>query len=328
MGRMIVVGASLGGVSALIEISSALKKDFPAPILVVLHVGAHRSILPSLLAKDSGMQVAHARHDDPILPGRIYIAPPDQHMLVDGDRIVLSRGAKEHHTRPAIDPLFRSAALAHGPDVIGVVLTGTLDDGTSGLQVIKERGGVAVVQDPEDAFARSMPESALKFVAVDHCVPLPLIPMLLTSLAVATPRPAPQATEEFAAHEQALTLHEGDAMEHLEAIGKPSTFVCPDCHGSLWEMLDSRPIRYRCHTGHGFTARTLQDTLAEAGDEALWNALRALQERELLLRHMAGHDRSHGEELSAARLESAARRLHRQGALLTRLLEKSPEPVE
>ena len=330
MGRLVVIGASLGGVPALIQIAAALPEGFPAPVLTVLHVGQLPSILPTLLASNSRLEVSHATHDEPLHAGRIYVAPPDHHMLVVDDRIVLTRGPKEHHTRPAIDPLFRSAALAHGADVVGVVLTGTLDDGTTGLQAIKEAGGVAVVQDPEDAFARSMPASALKYVEVDHCVPLPLIPVLLSSL-VAKRRPsAPASTShrERLEHEQQLTLQKGNPVEHLQALGKPSTFACPDCHGTLWDVLDSRPQRYRCHTGHSFTARTLQETMTMASDEAVSNARRALQEREILLRHMADQCRALGEEHRAARLEQAARQLERQGELLFDLLEKSPEPIE
>ena len=327
-GRVIVIGASLGGVAALLQIASALPPDLAAPVLIVLHVGEQRSILPTLLARQTLMGVAHAVDGETIRAGRLYIAPPDQHMLLVGDRILLTRGPKEHHTRPAIDPLFRSAALARGAQTIGVVLTGNLDDGTSGLQAIKARGGIAVVQDPDDAVAPSMPTSAMRYVEVDHCVALPLIPLLLGSLAAEPARPVIEVEDDPPAHEQALTLNEGDAMEHLQAIGKPSTFVCPDCHGSLWEVLDSRPRRFRCHTGHAFTARTLQEALATSGDEALWSGLRSLQERQILLRYMAEHDRASGDEPAAARLESAAQRLQRQGEVLRSLVEKSPDPVE
>jgi two-component system chemotaxis response regulator CheB len=190
MSRVVVVGASVGGVAALLQIASALPADFAAPMLVVLHIGEQRSILPALLARQTPLGVSHARDGDTVRPGHVYIAPPDQHMFLMGDRILLTRGPKEHHTRPAIDPLFRSVALARGPEVIGVVLTGNLDDGTAGLQAIKARGGIAVVQDPEDAVAPSMPSSALRYVDVDHCVPLRLIPELLTSLAAEPHRPA------------------------------------------------------------------------------------------------------------------------------------------
>ena len=325
---MIVIGASLGGVPALMHIAATLPRELGASVLAVLHVGEQPSILPALLATNSRLDVSHARDDEQPRPGHLYVAPPDQHMLVIDDRIVLTRGAKEHHTRPAIDPLFRSAALARGADAIGVVLTGLLDDGTAGLQEIKQRGGVAVVQDPEDAIASSMPATALANVAVDHCVPLALIPPLLRSLVAAPSGPSSAAPGVGSEHEQQITLQKGDPVEHLHAIGKPSTFACPDCHGTLWEILESRPQRYRCHTGHGFTARTLQDTLATAGDEAMANAHRALQEREVLLREMARRHRAEGDERIVATLEAAARRLQRQVAGLKALIETSPEPIE
>lgn len=330
MARVVVIGASLGGVPALMQIAAALPERFAAPVLTVLHVGEQPSILPTLLASNSRLEVAHATHDEPLRAGRIHVAPPDHHMLVVDDRIVLTRGPKEHHTRPAIDPLFRSAALAHGADVIGVVLTGRLDDGTAGLQAIKNAGGTAVVQDPDDAVASSMPASALRYVDVDHCVPLPLVAPLLSSLVVEPGRPVrPHSSDqERADHEQQLTLQKGTAVEHLEAIGKPSTFACPDCHGTLWHIFDSRPQRYRCHTGHGFTERTLQDTMMLASDEAVSNARRALQEREILLRTMAEQHRALGKADHAARLDQAAGQIERQGELLLDLLEKSPEPIE
>jgi two-component system chemotaxis response regulator CheB len=327
--RLVVIGASLGGVSALMQIASALPKDFAAPILVVLHVGEQPSVLPRLLGSGPALSAAHGIDGEALRAGHIHIAPPDHHMVVVDDRIALSRGPKEHHTRPAIDPLFRSAAIAHGADVIGVVLTGRLDDGTAGLQAIKAAGGIAVVQDPADAFAASMPASALRYADVDHCVTLPLIPVLLASLVAETVgRTTVADGQQRIGHEHWLTLQDGNAMEHLEAIARPSTFACPDCHGTLWAILDVRPQRYRCHTGHGFTARTLQEALAGASDDALASARRALQERELLLRDMAERSRARGPVDEAERLDAAAKRLDRQGELLDDLIRQTPEPIE
>jgi two-component system chemotaxis response regulator CheB len=311
------------------QIAAALSPDFPAPVLVVLHVGEQPSLLPRLLAQVSKLPAAHAVDGQPLRAGHIHVAPPDLHMLVDDDRTVLVRGAKEHHTRPAIDPLFRSAALAHGSDVIGVVLTGRLDDGTAGLQAIKDAGGIAVVQDPDEAIAPSMPASALKYVDVDHCVKLPLIPVLLSSLVAETsPRPVAAAQRERVRHEQHAALQQGDPVQHLDAIGNPSTLACPDCHGTLWEILDARPQRYRCHTGHGFTARTLHEAMTGAGDDALASARRALQERGLLLRRMAEQSRANGQGDEATRLAAAAQRLDRQGELLVELIDQGPGPLE
>ncbi len=328
MERLIVIGASTGGVAALLQLASKLPSDIAAPVLVVLHVGEHASILPYLMSRNSQLDIEHAAHGERLVPGTVRVAPPDRHMMVSDGVIQLNRGAKEHHTRPAIDPLFRSAALSHGAGTVGVVLTGALDDGTAGLQAIKHCGGIAVVQDPADAIEPSMPQSALKHVEVDHCVPLATLPLLLASLAARAPAPAVTAPPQDLLHEQALTLNEGDPMKHLSALGSTTPFVCPDCHGGLWKLLDSRPERYRCHTGHAFTARTLQQTLATAGEEASWNALRALQERSIFLHYLAQQRRSEGDDAKAETLEDASRRLADQATLLRQLLEDSPQPID
>ncbi|MCO5099453.1 MAG: chemotaxis protein CheB [Burkholderiaceae bacterium] len=178
----VVVGASAGGIHALRTIVRTLPASFPAVVLIVLHIGAHESILASILRSGSAQPVAEAADGDEARPGHVYVAPPDRHMLLVDDRIRLSAGAREHHTRPAIDPLFRSAALARGARVIGVLLTGRLDDGVAGLQAIKERGGMVVVQDPATAEAPGMPRSALRHVAVDRIVPLGAIAETLVEL--------------------------------------------------------------------------------------------------------------------------------------------------
>ncbi|OBV41387.1 chemotaxis protein CheB [Janthinobacterium psychrotolerans] len=207
MQPLIAIGASAGGMEALSTIFAALPADFPAAILVVTHVGARKSLLPALLAKTSALPVRHAQDREPIRPGRILLAPPDLHMLVSitaGQPMVeLTRGPRENHTRPAIDPLFRSAAAALGPQVVGVILSGYLDDGTAGLQAIKACGGMALVQEPEDAVAPSMPDSALRNVAVDRRLPaagiapalLALVKDMAASVADRTEAPAWIAVE-------------------------------------------------------------------------------------------------------------------------------------
>lgn len=326
--RIVVVGASAGGVRALQTLASALPVEFPAPILVVQHIGSHPSILPQLLMRSGPLPAAHARDGERIARGRIHIAPPDHHMLVDGDFIRLSHGPKEQYTRPAIDPLFRSTAVSWAERTVGVLLTGLLDDGTQGLKDIKESGGVAVVQDPEDAEVPSMPLSALKYVDVDYRAPVASIGPLLASLVV---QPAPHAkagpVREMIA-ENDIVLGKGDFMENLKSIANPSTFVCPECNGSLWEVRDAKPRRFRCHTGHGFTLRTLQHAQATATDEALWSALRALQEKQLLLQSFAESHASAGATEEAARLEDEAARTERHGEMLRRLIENVPPPPE
>jgi len=322
-----VIGASAGGVRALSALVERLPPDFPAPVAVVLHIGAHRSILAEILDRAGPLPAEQARQGQRMEAGRIYVAAPDRHLLVMDDALQLSLAAKQHHTRPAIDPLFESAALARKSGAIGVLLTGRLDDGTTGLQAIKLCGGTAVVQDPADAEVPDMPVSALRHVAVDHCVPLAEMPQLLATLASqrlddAQQRPPPAAL----VHELDLFLAKGDPMEHLTQLGSPSSYACPECHGGLWEVSGALPRRFRCHTGHGFTLRTLQDTLAEAADESLWKARRALQERLLLLREMEAAPTA--EPIRPDAVRSATARLESQLGQMEALMAEVPDPIE
>jgi two-component system chemotaxis response regulator CheB len=207
-------------------------------------------------------------------------------MLVEDHRIRLTRTAKEHHTRPAIDPLFRSAALAHQSAVIGMVLSGRLDDGTAGLLAIKACGGIAVVQDPDEAQEPSMPRSALRHVAVDHCVPSSSLARLCVELVGGPLNEAATMPAADLRHEHAIDLQQGDPVQHLDAIGTRSTFTCPDCQGTLWEVSQGALIRYRCHTGHAFTLRTLIQTQSESTGAMLWSALRALSEKQRMLNRL------------------------------------------
>ncbi len=282
--RVVVIGASVGGIDALKRLCLNLPKDFAAPLCIVLHVGAYKSILPRILSSAGALRAVHPVDRQPLKNGCIFVAPPDQHMLIDGRRIRLFKGPKEHHSRPAIDPLFRSAARTLGSGIIGVVLTGMLNDGTAGLQSIKESGGICIVQDPLEAEAPSMPSSALNGVSVDHCVGVEDMASLLVRLIrQAPPRPDAVPTRERMIHEDNVFLGLGDPMEHLEAIGRPSTFSCPDCRGTLWQIAETKPRRFRCHTGHAFTLLTLESAQAQATDKALWSAIRSLQEESALL---------------------------------------------
>jgi len=335
---IVVIGASAGGVQVLLDLAAALPAPFPASVLVVLHVGAHRSVLPELMGARGANPVLHPADGQPLRAGTIYVAPPDHHMLVENtlveSRLVentlahsgairLQRGAKEHHARPAIDPLFRSAALAYGPRVIGVVLSGYLDDGTAGLQAIKRCGGTAVVQDPADAEQPSMPASALHSVEVDHCVPAGRLAQTLVAL-VGQPLVASRpAVPMELIREQAISTGVGNQMEHLNAIGKPSTFACPDCDGVLWEIAGTQPKRYRCHTGHGFSLRSLVYTQALNTDHALWGAVRALQEREVLLRALVDSGGSADEDATLSVLAAQAERTAQQALQLQQMVVAS-----
>ncbi len=326
MTRIIAIGASAGGAGVLMGLVQQLPADLPAAVLMVLHIGPYRSLLPDLLSAEGPLPAVHGRDGEPLVAGRIYVAPPDRHMLIEGDSLRLTRGAKEHHTRPAIDPLFRSAARWHGPRTVGVVLSGRLDDGTAGLQAIKQCGGIAVVQEPDDASEPSMPRSALRHVAVDHRVDAAGLAGLLSALVREQEVALMPTVSDSLQHEVELMLGQGDALEHLRHIGTPSTFVCPDCHGALWLVNGAAPPRYRCHTGHGFTQRSLEFTLASARDQAIWSALRAVQENGFLLQQMA-EKHGHDEPAEAARLYAAAQVLADQVSILHGLVESAPPAV-
>ncbi len=273
--RIIVIGASLNGITALTQLVRALPKDFPAPILITQHVAAHSpGILPHLLTSAGSLPAQHPQDREALLPGRIYVAPPDRHMLVVGNVIRLSHGPKENLSRPAIDPLFRSAALAYGPAVVGVVLTGQLDDGTAGLLAIKDRNGVAMVQDPLEASAPSMPSSALRHVAIDRICKVAEMAPYLTMLANDAPATEPGTPLTLLEIENriALGISTVDDWWELSRMSQPSGLTCPECHCSLFEISDTRLLRFRCRSGHGYSSESLMSG-QEGGRETLLAAL-------------------------------------------------------
>ena len=321
---IIVIGTSAGGVEALREVAHGLPPDLAAAVFIVIHLPAtSSSVLPDILSRNGPLPAFHAIDGEDIRRGRIYIAPPDYHLMVERDHMRVVRCPKENRMRPAADPLFRSAARAFGPRVIGLVLTGTLDDGTAGLLAVKRRGGVTVAQDPIDALYPGMPRSALNNVIVDYCLPLSEIPPLLARL---TETPAPDednypASEELKI-ETGITLAESGYMESVDKLGNPSIFTCPECSGVLWEMRDGELIRFRCHVGHAFSVESLLADQSEALENALWAALRALEERAALCHRMVEHSRRHNQTFSARRFEENARELERHGEILRGVLQE------
>ena len=296
--NIIVVGASAGGFEALKTLSAGLPKDLPAAVLIVWHMSPDvRGILPQVLSRITEMPVSHAFDGEDLLEGRIYVAPPDRHLMVEPDRVRVTRGPKENRFRPAVDPLFRSAALHYGRRVIGVILSGALDDGASGLWTIKLRGGLAVVQDPWDAEVPSMPENAIRAVTVDHVVPVAEMSGLLVKLLHDTERSAAagRADGEAGLEDRQLEIEVGIAsqenalesgiMEH----GELSPFTCPECHGVLSRLKEGNLVRYRCHTGHGFTADSLLASITENIEDSLWSAIRGADESIMLLNHLGDH---------------------------------------
>jgi two-component system chemotaxis response regulator CheB len=259
---------------------AGLPADLPAAVFAVLHVNPHcPSVLPAILNRSSALHALHPEDGEKIQAGRVYVAPPDRHLMVQDGRVRLSYGPAENGHRPAIDVLFRTAARAHGARVIGVVLTGSLDDGTAGLAHVKQYGGLAVVQDPEEADYPSMPESALRHVAVDHVLPIAGIGPLLDQLARAPlPEPLPPSPEE--------EMGKSDLEIEDEQKGAPSGLTCPDCSGVLWERADGKLVHFRCRTGHAFSPESLAARQAETLEGALWAAVRSLEENASLARRL------------------------------------------
>lgn len=290
---IVVIGASSGGVTALLELVKTLPPDFPAPIFVVQHVAPDSpSILPQPLSSVSALTAKHPQDGETVAPGVIYVAPPDHHLLVEDDRVLVTRGPKENRFRPSIDALFRSAAYTYGPRVIGVVLTGYLDDGTSGLWTVQRMGGLAVVQDPRDAQSPAMPENALQFVDADYVVPLAELGSLLVRLTTEPAPGKPRVTKaELDLLEIELTIAKEDNAFELGIIeqDKLTPFTCPDCHGALTQLVEGRLIRYRCHTGHAYTVSALLGEVTQSVESLLYQSMRGLEETKMLLRHLSEH---------------------------------------
>jgi two-component system chemotaxis response regulator CheB len=318
---IITIGASGGGVEALSRLCAGLPPDLPAAVFVVLHIGSRSSTLPRILSSSGPLRARHPEDGEPILPSRIYVAPPDRHLLLEQDCIRLSHGAKENYTRPAIDPLFRSAALAHGSRVVGVVLTGHLDDGTAGLQAIKRRGGLAMVQHPDEAEAKGMPLSALAHVEIDVCAGIDALALAVSDAAGRRVDAAPGPVPEALRLEHLSSLGGGSMAENLQRIGQPSTLVCPECSGTLWELDDKRPPRYRCHTGHAYTLKALAQQQAVTVEAAMWSAVRAQQDFEGLLRKLADEGERHGDRETAEVAKLEADRALDQALRLERMLK-------
>jgi two-component system, chemotaxis family, protein-glutamate methylesterase/glutaminase len=319
--NVVVVGASAGGVEALTHLVGALPANFRAPVLVVLHVPATgSSVLPAILDRAGPLPARHAEDGKPLEAGCVYVAPPDCHLMVEDGVVSLSRGPRENGHRPAIDPLFRTAAAAYGAHVAGVILSGTLDDGTVGLLAIKQAGGVTLVQDPEEALYPSMPLHAIAYVQPDHVLRVTDIADTLVRLAEASKRRQPK--------EPVMTEAAPNPSGESAQPGALTPFSCPDCGGSLWEVAAGDVSSFRCRVGHAYTINSLVDRHADAVERALWTAYRALEERAAMSRRIARRLTDRGRQAAAGRFERQADGSSRQADELKRILdviEAAPE---
>jgi two-component system chemotaxis response regulator CheB len=327
---IIVVGASAGGLATFETLVSQLPSNFPAAIFIVWHISPdYPSLLPQILARVASLPVAHAVDKEPIKTGRIYVAPPAHHLLVELGVVRLSRGPKENRFRPAVDVLFRSAARSYGRRVIGVVLSGSLDDGAAGLYAVKERGGIAVVQDPSDALHSSMPKAAMKAVTVDYCVPIIEMGALLAHLV----NKAILQQEENSVSEK-MDIEVGVAQQDnalelgIMKLGNLSPFTCPECHGVLLQLKEGNLIRFRCHTGHAYSLNALLAEVTQSIEESLWDGIRTIEASEILMTHTAKHLRDMNEheaaDLLLQKAEDAKRRanLVRQAVMSNEILSQ------
>ena len=299
---IIVIGASSGGLALLRKLAASLPADFPAAVFIVMHTAPDGpGFLADILAAGSKMPASFPKDGDPIKPGRIYVAPPDHHVLLDSQTIVVVRGPRENRFRPAIDPLFRSAAVNHGARVIAVILSGMLDDGASGMDAVKQCGGVAVVQNPAEAEFPDMILNACAAVKPDHAVSVDAMPALFAKLIeepVTMSDDQMQAADRVRIEADLAALRRTGAAE-VQALGTLSRLVCPECNGSLWEVKDEHILRFRCHIGHAFSAHSLAVDQANALERALSIALRTLDDTAALAGRLAGEAEKSGRAQSA-----------------------------
>jgi two-component system, chemotaxis family, protein-glutamate methylesterase/glutaminase len=322
---VICVGASSGGVTALTKLVAQLPHGLPAAVLVVLHTApSSPGALPNILARASSWPAKTAVHGEPLAHGRIWVAPPDHHLLVVDGQMVLDRGPPENRVRPAVDTLFRSAAAWCGARCIGVVLTGHLSDGSAGARAIKRTGGVVIAQSPDDAESPSMPRATIELAAPDHVVPLAEMGEVLARV-VGTRAPFVPMPDDLAAEvAHGIRFGEG-SIEVNDRIGRRAPFICPDCGGPLWHLMDG--LRFRCLLGHAYNGDVLERAKAHSSMQALWVAARTLDERARLLTEMAKSQRNSDRTLTADLYEARAVEVRAAADEIRRMIAAVPSPM-
>ena len=321
---IVAVGASAGGIDALQRLMVELPDDLAAAVCLVLHIPASsRSLLAAIISRQTTLPVTSAQGGEQVLDGHVYVAPPDRHLRVRAGRIELDRGPKENGVRPAIDPLFRSAAEAYGGRAIAVVLSGSLSDGAGGAAAVDAAGGAVLVQEPGDAIVPSMPESTL--AAVPDAIAL-RVAELAAELARRAQAFPPTAVEEVAVSTDEPTPSAAGIYPLPE--GPPVALTCPECHGPLWELREGDLVRFRCRVGHAFYEDALLDGKRAAIESALWMALEALEERAELLTKIANRLDAGRREKSAELFRDHARGASERAELVRGVLTVGVDPVE
>jgi two-component system, chemotaxis family, protein-glutamate methylesterase/glutaminase len=318
---VVVIGGSAGAVEALGRIVPALPPDLPAAVLVVVHFPAHAvSTLPAILERAGPLRAVHATDGLEMQSGMIYVAPPNCHLLVDGEGVRTSHGPRENGHRPAIDPLFRSAARSYGSRVLSVVLSGNLDDGTAGQIAVRRMGGTTIVQDPADARCPAMPASAIENAGADHVARAEEIGALIARLVQELPEGHMSHVPDRMEIETGMAEFDPDAFVDDQRPGTPSGYSCPECHGALFEIEEGSLIRYRCRVGHAYGSETLLAEQNNSVEAALWSAFKALKERAALSRKLADRMVGRGTQRSATSFLEQAREADRMAENIAELL--------
>lgn len=322
---IIVIGASAGGVNALIEFVKSLPQNFDASIFVVLHVHPSTpSNLPNILTNFGHLRAVHPRDGEKIKAKHIYIAPPDHHMLIEDDRVLVRKGPKENRFRPSVDVLFRSAAYNYGSRVIGIVLSGMLNDGTSGMWSVKHRGGLCIIQDPDDALFESMPLNVLHEVDVDYSIPVKEMSMLLQELINENaPKMHEITPEQMELMKMEVVIAANDNAFELGILnkGQLTPFTCPECHGALISLKEGTMVRFRCHTGHAFSSSTLLTGVTESIEEQVWSTMRTFEEAVMLLEHIANTFKQAGNESAAEEFFKKAEESRKRSKILHKMVK-------
>jgi len=317
------------------DVVRGLPAGLPAAVFVVVHLpSGATSALPEVLSRAGPLLATHARNGEPCHPGHIYVAPPDHHLTLEDGVMRVARGPRENRSRPAIDPLFRSAARVYGRRVIGVILTGGMYDGVAGLMAVRAAGGVAVVQDPADSFIGSLPRTAAQIAGADHVVKAADLAGLLTELVGRPSRSEKGGTNMPDPLEKMPETVDRDmrAQEEGKRRGQVAVFTCPECGGSLWQVDEKELTRFRCHVGHAYVAEALLEEQSENLEAALWTAVRTFREKCVLSRLLARERREVGDTIGAERFEDDARVADRYGEVIRQYLlpdaNGSPEEPE
>jgi two-component system chemotaxis response regulator CheB len=324
---ILAFGTSAGGVEALIFLAKSFPANFPASIIITIHLPSHfNSSLDDILSRSGPLSAAFATNGAMLRKGRIYIAPPGSHLLIDGDHLSLGIGPRENNVRPAIDPMLRSAAVCCAHRSIGVVLTGTLSDGASGLQALSQCGGMTVVQDPSDAAFSEMPLTAVNRAKPDHVVHLQSMPALLESLVhqpAGEAAPAPPTVQ----YEVEIARSGRASMSDMDRIGRRSVLSCPDCGGVMWELDEGGVPRYRCHVGHAYTEELMSLAVDESLRRALASALRALDERAALVTKLEEQAVKEGRSTLAQSWARRGREFAREAAVIEEAMSRLDQMV-